>query len=225
MCDASCEICGGTGYIRYEVPTHHEYFGRIFPCPNRDGWELYSAGCGLEAGERALSWEALKPANGMAEVKRVVQEMLARGSGWLYLWGEFGLGKTRLLKTAVAASIRQKRPAAYVRMAEIIDHLRDAFDAENPSWEGQARIDHWAELPVLCIDEFDRVRATQYADERRFVLMDRRYEEGLRGRSLTFIASNSSPESLDGYLCDRIRDRRFRVIQMTGASVRKVIER
>ena len=126
MCDESCEICGGIGYIRYEVPVYHEYFGKIFPCPNRDGWELYGAGCGLEMRERSLTWEALKAVNGMGEVKRVVQEVLTRGSGWLYLWGDFGLGKTRLLKTTVAAGIREKRPAAYVRMAEIIDRYARA---------------------------------------------------------------------------------------------------
>jgi DNA replication protein DnaC len=107
-----------------------------------------------------------------------------------------------------------RQPASYTRMAEIIDHLRGSFDAKNPSEESTARLDMWSELPFLAIDEFDRVRSTEYATERRFVLMDRRYEQACRQRSITLMASNCTPDDLEGYLADRIYDGRFKVVHL-----------
>ena len=28
-----CDVCGGLGTVRYEVPIHHKKFGKLFPCP------------------------------------------------------------------------------------------------------------------------------------------------------------------------------------------------
>jgi hypothetical protein len=30
--DPACEICEGTGYVRFDLPVGHEFFGRIFLC-------------------------------------------------------------------------------------------------------------------------------------------------------------------------------------------------
>ena len=79
-------------------------------------------------------------------------------------------------------------------MAEILDHLREAFQSNSKVSES-SRLAWWAQLPVLAIDEFDRVRDTGYGQERRFVLMDRRYEGALRQENVTIMASNSDPST------------------------------
>ncbi len=159
---------------------------------------------------RTLDWQAA----------RAVIDTLSRGSGWVYLWGPPGLGKTLVLKIAVAEMLRRHKAAAYTRMAELIDHLRSAFDARDPSEEAQRRLDWWAGLPLLAIDEFDRVRNTEYSNERRFLLLDRRYEQALNGKSITIMAANADPATLEPYLYDRIRDGRFTVVKLEGDSAR-----
>lgn len=213
ICKPDCE-CGGLGFVKGED-------GKLRPCGNADPALLHpGARYGLTDEERALTWSAVKPLNNTQAAAAAVRRVLTRGAGWVYLWGPPGLGKTLILKIAVAELLRGRRAAGYVRMPEIFDHLRAAFDLKNASEEAQRRLDFWADLPFLAIDEFGRERSSEYTKERRFVLMDRRYESALRGRSITLIASNDDPSELDDYLWDRIRNGRFEVIRVEGESVR-----
>lgn len=217
-CRLGCPICGGWGLVKDET-------GKLNPCPNRSARAMFRGErYGLSEAERSLTWKQVAPVNGVQVAMGAVRRALERGAGWVYLWGPPGLAKTLILKIAVAISLEEGRKSAYTRMAEILDNMRAAFDAPNPSGESQQRLDWWAGLPLLAIDEFDRVRATEYADERRFLLMDRRYEKALRGGSVTLLAGNEDPALLDGYLYDRVRDGRFRVVAMTGSSLRPVME-
>jgi len=214
ICRVDCPVCHGIGYVRNDS-------GRLDTCPNVDPLRVYPISrYGLDETERGLDWSNVEKFNNTMAALAAVRKTIHRGYGWVYLYGPPGLGKTLVLKIAIAEYLRLKQPAAYCRMAEILDDLRSAFDAKNPSEESQRKLDWWAGLPLLAIDEFDRVRATEYADERRFLLMDRRYEMALREKSITLLASNSDPSTLDGYLWDRVRDGRFEIVRVMGESVR-----
>lgn len=222
LCDPFCPICRGIGYYRVDLPTTHNDFGKAIPCPNRARKGLYGEHSGLNPEEMKWTWDRIIPVHGnnifdgVDAVKRIVKQ----GFGWIYLTGGYGQGKSLILKIAIATFLRSHETAAYTRMAEILDHLRAAYDTENPSQESEDRLNWWANLPLLAIDEFDRVRQTEFGDERRFRLLDFRYEQAIRGESITIMASNSDPKHLPGYLYDRIRDGRFEIIQLEGRSVR-----
>ena len=214
ICRMDCPICGGIGYVKTDL-------GKVEICPNSDPLKVYTGErYGIDTGERALTWSKIEAMNNTDAAADAVQRVIQRGYGWVYLWGPPGLGKTLILKIAVAEYLRSHRLGAYIRMAEILDDLRAAFDAQNPSEESQKRLDWWSNLPLLAIDEFDRVRATEYASERRFLLMDRRYEQALREKSITIMTSNSDPAALESYLFDRIQDGRFEIVKVRGDSFR-----
>lgn len=214
ICSVDCPVCHGIGYVTGAS-------GKLDICPNVDPLRLYSGErYGVDGDELKYTWAQIKPFNNTMAAVKAVKIAMERGHGWVYLYGPPGLGKTLVLKIAVAQYLQARRGAAYCRMAEIIDDLRAAFDAKNPSEESQRKLDWWAGLPLLAIDEFDRVRATEYAEERRFLLMDRRYEMALREKNITLMASNNDPSTMDGYLWDRIRDGRFQIVYLTGHSVR-----
>ena len=221
ICRPDCEICNGGGYVRENVPLHHPEFGKVHLCPNADRWrQPGNARSGIsikEAGQ--LSWGSVDAMNGIHVVVEEIRATLALGYGWVYVHGGFGTGKTQVLKIAVAEAMRAGKTAAYIRMAEILDHLREAFQTDSKVSES-SRLRWWSELPVLAIDEFDRVRDTGYGEERRFVLLDRRYEQAIRREGVTLLASNHEPANLPGYLYDRIRDGRFRVVHVKGCSLR-----
>ena len=224
VCKPDCEICGGIGWIRQDLPVGDPGFGKAQLCPNVDLFTHYKGRSGLESDERDLSWSNIADFNGVGKAVEAVQTVVELGFGWIFLWGDFGLAKSLILKTAVSSYIRErKEPASYVRMAELLDHLRSAYDSSNPSEDSQARLDFWSTIPLLCIDEFDRVRETAYASERRFVLMDRRYEKACGRKNITIMASNSDPALIDGYLRDRIFDGRFKVIKLVGKSARPMM--
>lgn len=217
ICVPGCPECNGLGYVRGED-------GKLQVCSHVDPLTVYPLErYGLAQSEAALEWSAVKAINGGPVAAAAVQETLQRGAGWVYMHGDPGLAKTLILKVAVATAIRERRQAAYVRMAEILDDLRGAFDKNNPSEESQRRLDWWSSIPLLAIDEFDRVNQTEYAKERSFLLMDRRYESAIRGKTITLMASNGDPDKMDSYLVDRINDRRFTVVHMTGKSARRAM--
>lgn len=222
LCDPECDVCGGSGYIRYDVPYTHPLFGKLDLCPNVDRWNLpYARRFGITKDEaRKLNWNAIIDVGDAKIAVRKVKKILARGYGWAYLYGGNGLAKTLLLKVAVAHALKNDTEASYTRMAEIMDHLRAAFDDNGGSPASEERLEWWSDIPVLAIDEFDRLRDTEFAQERRFLLMDRRYESALRKESITIMASEVSPSGLESYLSDRIYDGRFEMIGLTGDSLR-----
>ena len=221
ICRADCEICEGQGWFRYDLPLEHPQFGKVHLCPNSDRWrQPGNARCGISLREsQQLTWSSIEETDDVRMALQEIRATLAQGYGWVYLYGSFGTGKTQVLKIAVAEAMRTGRTAAYVRMAEILDHLREAFQSDSKVSE-RSRLDWWAKLPVLAIDEFDRVRDTGYSEERRFVLLDRRYEQAIREEGVTILASNQKPEKLPAYLSDRVQDGRFRIVYLDGGSLR-----
>jgi hypothetical protein len=222
-CKPDCPICGGFGMVRRDLPIHDPNFGRAFPCPNADLFTLYGKRTGILESERALDWSKIIKNENVMQGVQAVGEALDRGYGWVFLWGGVGLAKTLILKIAVAESLRGRKQASYARMAEVIDDLRGSFDADRPSREGDTRLRWWTESPVLCLDEFDRLRQTEYAEERRFVIMDNRYESALDRKTVTIMASNTNPATYDPYLFDRLRDGRFKIVKLTGESARPMM--
>lgn len=221
LCIPDCEICGGSGYYRVQVPFDDPRFGKMLICQNVDRSTLPGISpIGLDRSEiSSLTWDILVNEPGIGLAINTVKETLERGFGWVFLYGGFGVGKTFIQKIAVAEVIRSGKDAAYVRMAEILDHLRESFQEGIQESENE-RLAYWSKLPILAIDEFDRARNTEYMNERRFVLMDRRYEGAARENSITILSSNEDPSNLPGYLYDRVCDGRFKIICLSGESFR-----
>lgn len=222
LCKPDCEKCGGVGYLRYDVPWTHPLFGKLDLCPNVDRWDLpYARRFGITKDEyKRMDWGSLIDVGDTKAAARAIQRVLHKKHGWVYIWGSNGLAKTLMLKIAVARWLREEHEGAYARMAEILDHLRAAYNDDGGAPASEERLDWWATVPLLCIDEFDRLRQTEFADERRFLLMDKRYESALNRESVTILASEVAPSQLPGYLADRVYDGRFEVIGMTGDSLR-----
>jgi DNA replication protein DnaC len=229
--ETTCKGCGGLGWLRRELPVEHPEFGKLIRCPDCNQASGYPRErYGLAPQEiRELSWgNLIETDSSLIEARQTVRRALQRGYGWVYMWsfgeegnpGGNGLAKTLILKIAVAECLRNGKEAAYVNMAGLLDDLRAAYDTHNPSLEAVRRLELWATLPVLALDEFNRVNETEYAIERRFMLMDTRYTRAIRREGVTLIASNTNPAVQEAYLYDRIRDGRFSIVRLRGESFR-----
>jgi DNA replication protein DnaC len=215
-CDPDCPICNGLGYTRDEQ-------GYRFDCPTYAFTKLKQrAGrYGMTSNElENLKWSIIQDNNNIREIKNKIIEVLNRGYGWIFLWGDHGLGKSLLLKASIADALRIGQDAAYVNMVNILDDIKKSYDSD----DYDSKFEWWQGLPILAIDEFNRVKSSEWADERRFALMDARYVQAIRHETVTLIASNTSPEQQDSYLRDRILDGRFEVIKLIGPSARKSIK-
>lgn len=225
-----CATCQDIGLVRFDTDDlRHPMFGKLVPCPDcgqARKTPAFEDASGLHPSERSLGWGELLKLDGrnIQDGERAVQRALHRGNGWVYLHGEYGLGKTLLLKIAVARCLQRGIYAVYTSTAEIMDELRAAYDTANPNEEALRRLNTFMHVPVLAVDEFEKVNETGFVQEKRFRLFDKRYERTTRQKEgVTLFAANLAPEKInDPALRDRLMDARFARVELTGASVRRV---
>lgn len=236
-CSSDCPECGGVGYVRYEVPVGHPRFGKLERCSRAQIPVIKQS---LQAGEidprvgltpdelRNLSWDLVKRGVNQADrACEVTRRAYMSGHGTVFIYGGYGQGKSLVLKIAVATALNEGKRAAYANLAGVLDDIRTAYDErENKMTELVRRMEWWASLDVLAIDELDKVGQTEWARERIFQLMDARYQRAVRQEALTVIAANyQSTDELSGYLKSRIEDNRFMangyVIHLKGTDGRK----
>ena len=214
-CAWDCKHCLGLGSIRNGD-------GTIRSCPSIQSVNLTDvAKFGLTPDEAVqLNWSSIYGASNRTLAVELVTGVLGKGYGIVTIYGTYGNGKTTILKTAVASALRDGKQAAYVSMSEILDDLRSGFDYTDRTQNETARLKWWSQVPILAIDELDRVRNTEYVQERQFNLLDSRYIGAIRQESITLISMNEDPSELPQYLYDRMRDGRFTIVKLDGGSVR-----
>lgn len=140
---------------------------------------------------------------------------------WLTLWGPFGTGKTHLCAAIVNACIENRKAAVYYTLPDLLNVLRGTFK-DNTFSDVFSRL---ATVPVLVIDEVDKVNWTAWADEAVYELVDARYR-ALNERGTVF-AMNVEPKgngSGNDYLYSRMWDNRNVVVRVGGGDVRPVVE-
>jgi len=220
-CKPGCESCGGSGWVRPEVPVDDFRFGILQSCPKLPVELMHEEGrYGLTWEERELRWENVLDLNDSLKAVEVVKDVIERGSGWVFLWGKYGNSKTRVLKTAVAEAINVGQQARYTRTIDLLDDLRAAYDEDDGNRSLVKRVARYTNTSLLALDEIDRFKETDWARERLFQILDRRYTGAEVGRTVTLIASNTPLEELDGYLASRLYDGRFVRIHMDGEDIR-----
>lgn len=228
-CDPDCPECGGAGYVRYDYPIDHPLFGKLSRCSRalkRDLERMRSdPRTGLRPEElRELSWNSITSHSPIYQHLDEIKHMLNVHCGFVLLVGNPGIGKTTLLRVAVAEALNAGTPAAYANLSSALDHLRSAYDAQNAGDEMRRRLEWWMGLAVLSLDEIDKINDTPWARERIHMLLNSRYEAALEGNGLTLVAANREPD--DPYLISRFSDGRVgRIFRLNGTDIRIMLGR
>jgi hypothetical protein len=242
-CSATCEICGGSGWVRWDRPRTDPRYGKLDPCPSRPADQrhvLLQNGLYMDE-QDALAWEIVKPTELESLIVRTGDKSLtpqpltakraaegiakfidSQGWGMVYLYGPYGHAKSLILKIAIAEAARTGKDAHYTNMIEILDNIRDAYDERRtPRESAVERLARWMDVPILAIDEFEKFPGTSWERARAFQLIDRRNSAGFVTRgSLTLIASNKRPEDIDGAIASRVHDGRNLYVEMIGKDAR-----
>jgi DNA replication protein DnaC len=227
-----CPTCGfppgQPGYLRAEVGPGHPDFGKALPCPACHSLKLVERrqpqsqleGWLAEASFENYWYDAANQA-----VVRAAYEFARKPRGWLTLWGGYGCGKTHLL-AAIANRCRANRIAAeYYTLPDWLDRLRQDPAAYLPILERACQV------PLLLLDEVDKVRWSDWAVEKIYQLADARYRN-LKTHGAAF-ALNRDPRQLLsdppaaglGYLFSRMADARCQLLQLHGADARPMLRR
>lgn len=225
-----CANCGGTGniYLQFETQNRGQgvvitwldgakiyVTGHTYPCPicsadNRRAMLEYAwNNSGLDFNERQWRIAHVAGMIGKENAYQAALDLLAHTpapAGLVTLFGDYGRGKTGLLKSLTAQFILAGVSARYVRAADLLADIRSTYGDDTAMSEQQivARV---GSLRFLAVDEVDRIPSTDWAMSTMMRILDTRYSR--RAWCATMIATNKHPDMLGeqwGYLSSRLRD-------------------
>ncbi len=98
--------------------------------------------------------------------------------GWLVLLGENGCGKTHLAAAIANYHHQAGKPALFLVVSELLDHLRAAFSPESRVTYDEL-FERVKKVPFLILDDFDERFSTPWAKEKLYQLVNYRYNARL----------------------------------------------
>lgn len=236
-----CEECGGLGYIGYNVPVGHPKFGKVDKCPNPAHvstrlTDRLSKLSEMHPDDYGLRLDAIARIAGNEAMLDACQKMLANPRGWLYLWGGPGNAKSIALRAMCnELMLRGFGPVVYIKFARLIEYVREAQAAQyakSAYLQKNGHLDDFdstylnlydnlLKIKVLALEEFDKARVTAFSQEFRFDFLDDRYEQGIRGETITMFAGQSHPsEFAELPLLSRLQSGKFIIAQNTAPDAR-----
>ena len=218
---SGCDLCGGGGFVRYELPVDHPQFGKAQPCV-----------CVLreEAGVRRARLERISNLGSLTrftfatlrpdvadalfvDAVAAARDYAAEPAGWLVFTGPSGSGKTHLAAAIANARIDMGAPALFMVVPDLLDHLRASYDATDDDLGYDELFDQVRNAPLLLLDDIDAVAGTAWAKEKLFQVVNHRFNAGLP----TVFTTTTPPERLDDRLGTRLRDEAVsRVLALGG---------
>lgn len=210
-----CPICGGTGYLRQDVPVGHPDFGKLIPCQ-----------CRLKEQEKKrlvdlrrisnldtmarFTFESFVPDGyGLTEERRrnlrmayeTARAFADRPNGWLILLGGYGCGKTHLAAAIANHVISQGELVLFVVTPDLLDHLRATYSPSSEVAYDQ-RFEEIRNASLLILDDLGAQSSTSWAQEKLFQIFNHRYNAQLP----TVVTSNHELEEIDRRIRSRMID-------------------
>ncbi|MCX6023434.1 MAG: ATP-binding protein [Chloroflexi bacterium] len=162
-------------------------------------------------GIRRMTFESIKARGGpdgdhqrtFDEAYRAAWEFAQHPQGWLTLGGLAGAGKTHLA-AAIGHHVRRAGvPALFAVVADLLDHLRAAYDPSSPAGYDEV-FEQVRRAPLLVLDDLGAAAPTAWSQEKLFQLLNFRYNALLP----TVITYHLDTEkAIDRRLMSRIADR------------------
>jgi chromosomal replication initiation ATPase DnaA len=171
-----CPECHGQRWFSYSnLGLGHPFYGRLFPCPACNHQAIDTA-CGLQDHEREITLQNIRSEPDTATRKMTIaaQRFIDRPYGFLSIHGNYGNGKTTTLMAIVNGVIKSGIEGRYLTAADLLAYLRETFNNETKESDYD-RLHELAKIPVLCIDEMDKLRDTPYSREIQQELINLRY--------------------------------------------------
>ena len=204
--DDTCPRCGGTGYLRLDVPVGDPSFGQAIPCSckevqreerrRQDLRRLSSLEPFLDKTFETFDARAIPSVKEAFEIARRYAD---QPDGWLVLSGSYGAGKTHLAAAIANYRLSEGSPVFFSIVPDLLDHLRAAF-APHSEIPYDEMFDKVREVELLVLDDLGAENGTAWASEKLFQLINYRYNFKMP----TVITTN---HRLLSHMDERIRSR------------------
>lgn len=107
---------------------------------------------------------------------KAARAFIANPKGFLSIHGNWGNGKTTALMAITNELLKKGVEARYMTAAELLAFLRETFGGTTQE-NDYDRMRSLSRLPVLLIDEMDKLRDTPYSRELQQELINIRYRD------------------------------------------------
>jgi DNA replication protein DnaC len=200
--DLVCPRCKGAGWLRLDVLPGHQDFGRIVECQ-----------CGIVASRRANIYRAasripeeyadldLATYPDRAIASDVTDWWYEPQAPWLMLVGDLGVGKTGLQIGLVKKALASGKSSLYRPFVELLSDIRATYRTRDASEPDEADLVRACKaVDVLALDDLGADRATGWAQDRLYEILNHRYNE----RRRTILTTNLGPDEMEQHVGDRV---------------------
>jgi DNA replication protein DnaC len=207
-------LCGGLGYVRYELPVDHADFGKLFRCPNNhyvdpERREKLRKLGNLDAfTEKTFDTfktdlPMLTPTQrqSLETALSIARSYASSPDGWLLLEGTYGCGKTHLAAAVGNARLDYEDTVLFITTPDLLDHLRNTYSSSSDLGYDEM-FDRLKTAPLLILDDLGVENPSGWAQEKLFQLLNFRHSR----RMPTIITTNVDLEMLDPRVRSRLLD-------------------
>lgn len=241
--DPQCPACAGAGFYLMAVPYGHADWGKLRPCACTEHARRVRADAARQQHLRDLH-TALGPilaektfANydpnraiacdyaGMSVVEqhaqlaaalRAAEQYAAHLTGWLFLYGPVGTGKSHLAAAIANAVAPRGGSVAYATVPALLRFIRHGFT----DGTSEAKFEALRTAGLLVLDDLGTEQATPWQVSTLLELFQHRYAHVLP----TVITTNVGIRQLEPRIADRI-DELARFVPMIAKSYRAELRR
>ena len=176
---ASCPVCLGAGYLRYDVTPDDARFGQLVECEcTRRELEEKRHRLLLEKSQLSelqhftfeqwvLKYQGALPKGSPDAAYRIAvqfAETLSIGElPWLFLYGTKGTGKTHLAAAIGNTRIAAGKPAIFMVVPDLLDHLRATFSPSSEITYDEL-FESLRNTPLLILDDLGTQTASPWAE-------------------------------------------------------------
>jgi DNA replication protein DnaC len=185
-------------------------FGRLVrcECKAREDAEKLQRLSGLTETERKWKLGDID-ISGRPDTRKMLEacaRFLDHPVGSVVLYGKSGNAKTIALQACVNALVSVGVEAVYITAFDLLSYVREAFNdnREVKSESDYERLLRFATVQFLAIDEFDKIKMTEWTEQEITDLIDRRYRLAQDGKAGTMIAMNGDPRDLPPWIYSRL---------------------
>lgn len=203
-----CEICGNTGYIL--IKNNGELFTRECPCMKKRRSLRSIRKSGISDMLSRYTFENYEtPDEKREKIKKIAENYVNQDTGWFFIAGKSGSGKTHICTAICKALIEQGKEVKYMLWRDESVALKSCVTEE----EYQEKIQKLKLAPVLYIDDFWKGNVTDADVNLTFEILNSRYIDS--GKRTVISSEMTLPDviSRDEAIGSRIyeRSRGFRI--------------